>query len=342
MLFIVDEASGVADPIMEAILGTLSGKNNKLLLCGNPTRTTGTFYDAFHADVSMYAHHTVSSLDSVRTNKDNINALIRKYGENSNVVRVRVKGEFPEQEDDVFIPFDWIERSINTEISDDTLKGMGAYVDEKGAKVHKPYKLWLASIGVDVARFGDDKTVISYRLNEVVQIDKSYNGQDTVWTASNVARLYNKLKHTYKYAGKIAVKVDDGGVGGGVVDQLRSLKRTEGRMYEDMVIIPVNFGQPIPKHRHFYDTTTYMMGIIRDLIAPFDDEGNEHRCELVLPNDNDVLGQLSCRKYSFMSNTKQKVESKKEMKARGLHSPDEADSILLACMPVHLKEKGAK
>jgi hypothetical protein len=43
-----------------------------------------------------------------------------------------------------------------------------------------------------------------------------------------------------------------------------------------------------------------------------------------------------------MSNTKQKVESKKEMKARGLHSPDETDSILLACMPVHLKEKGAK
>lgn len=43
MLFIVDEASGVADPIMEAILGTLSGANNKLLMCGNPTRTSGTF-----------------------------------------------------------------------------------------------------------------------------------------------------------------------------------------------------------------------------------------------------------------------------------------------------------
>lgn len=38
MLFIVDEASGVADPIMEAILGTLSGANNKLLMCGNPTK----------------------------------------------------------------------------------------------------------------------------------------------------------------------------------------------------------------------------------------------------------------------------------------------------------------
>ena len=43
MLFIVDEASGVSDPIMEVIHGTLSGANNKLLMCGNPTRTSGFF-----------------------------------------------------------------------------------------------------------------------------------------------------------------------------------------------------------------------------------------------------------------------------------------------------------
>lgn len=43
MLFIVDEASGVADPIMEAILGTLSGAENKLLMCGNPNKTSGVF-----------------------------------------------------------------------------------------------------------------------------------------------------------------------------------------------------------------------------------------------------------------------------------------------------------
>lgn len=72
MLFIVDEASGVADPIMEAILGTLSGDNNKLLMCGNPTRTSGTFYDAFNGDRAIYKCHTVSSADSPRTNKENI------------------------------------------------------------------------------------------------------------------------------------------------------------------------------------------------------------------------------------------------------------------------------
>lgn len=53
MLFVVDEASGVADPIMEAIQGTLSGDNNRLLMCGNPTQNTGTFHDSHNG--SAYA-----------------------------------------------------------------------------------------------------------------------------------------------------------------------------------------------------------------------------------------------------------------------------------------------
>ena len=78
MLFIIDEASGVAEPIMEAILGTLSGSNNKLLMCGNPTKTSGTFYDSHTRDAGLYVRHTVSSLDSSRTNKENIELLDRK------------------------------------------------------------------------------------------------------------------------------------------------------------------------------------------------------------------------------------------------------------------------
>ena len=147
MLFIVDEASGVADPIMEAVLGTLSGENNKLLMCGNPTRTSGTFYDAFNADRALYKCHTVSSADSPRTNKENIESLIRKYGRGSNVVLVRVFGEFPLQEDDIFISLSLVENSIMTEFS--------------------PRKTPdLIHIACHVARFGDDTTVIAYKIDE--------------------------------------------------------------------------------------------------------------------------------------------------------------------------------
>lgn len=335
MLFIVDEASGVADPIMEAILGTLSGANNKLLLCGNPTRTSGTFYDSHTRDRALYKCHTVSSADSSRTNKENIDSLIRKYGWDSNVVRVRVRGEFPEQEDDVFIRLSWIESSINTELEPETAKALGCFFDDKGRKIIDRNGVDSIDIGCDVARFGDDRTVIGYKINEVAKIFKKYNGQDTTWTAGNICRLYNSLIDLYKFKKKIYVKIDDGGVGGGVTDQLREIKRREPERYKMMEIVPIHFGQPI-KHKYYYDTTTYMMGIIREMLEPFDDAGNPRQPTLVLPNDDDLVGQLSCRKYSYVGG-KIKVESKKEMKERGLSSPDEADCMLLTCFPVKRK-----
>lgn len=340
MLFIVDEASGVADSIMEAITGTLAGENNKLLLMGNPTKNSGTFYESHTVDRALYRCHTVNSMNSKRTNKENIEAMKRKYGADSNVVRVRVYGDFPQQEDDVFIPIAWLETSCQTEMSDITAKALGKYRNSAG--VVQPADVSGVThiqIGCDVARFGNDRTCIGFRVNEVVQLFKKYNGQDTTWTASNIAILYKSLKQHFKYKEKIAVVVDDGGVGGGVVDQLKALKRTEPKLYDDMEIIPVNFGQPI-KHKYYADSTTYMMGVVRDLIEPFDEAGNARKPEIILPNDNDLVGQLSCRKYIFTSNSKQRVESKKEMKDRGLPSPDEGDCILLVCLPVNLRKKG--
>lgn len=336
MLFIVDEASGVADPIMEAILGTLSGANNKLLMCGNPTRTSGTFYDAFTQDRDLYQCITVNSQDSKRTSKDNINALIRKYGYESNVVRVRVRGEFPTQEDDVFLPLSYIEQSIKTDPTDATARALGIAYDESGAKVPRDVSgVTKVEIGCDVARFGDDRTVIGYRVNEVFRIYKKYNGQDTTWTASNIRNLYLQLRTEFQFKDWISIKVDDGGVGGGVVDQLRAYKRSDPELFKTMLIMPVNFGQPIRNHKYYADTTTFMMGTLKDLIAPFDETGNPHSPEVILPDDSDLVGELSVRKYSFTSNGKQQVESKKAMKDRGLHSPDEGDCILLLALPVH-------
>lgn len=95
MLIVVDEASGVADPIMEAILGTLSGKENRLLMCGNPNRLEGVFYDSHNVDRDKFRVHKVSSMDSKRTSKDNIEMLLKKYGQDSDVARVRILENFP-------------------------------------------------------------------------------------------------------------------------------------------------------------------------------------------------------------------------------------------------------
>lgn len=192
-------------------------------------------------------------------------------------------------------------------------------------------------IACDVARYGDDKTVIGYKVNEKIQFHKKRRGQDTMRTAADIVLLGERLMEKYKFKDKIPIKVDDGGVGGGVVDRLKQIKNSDPNKYWWMEIFPVKFGVRI-KHKYYYDSTTYMMSVVKSLLESFDEEGKPKPVELILPNDEDLVGQLSVRKYQVTDNTKIKVESKDDMKKRGLTSPDEADCILLLCLPVTIKK----
>ena len=311
MLFIVDEASGVADPIMEAILGTLSGVNNKLLMCGNPTRASGTFFDAFNADRVLYKCHTVSSADSPRTNKENIESLIRKYGRESNVVLVRVFGKFPNQEDDVFISLSIIEQCGNKvyELPED--KGM-------------PYIVF----GVDVARFGDDETVIYRNVKGKLKLVVHRRGQDLMATVGDIVVQYRKvLKDFPEYKGRIYVNIDDTGLGGGVTDRLNEVKR-EQKLHQ-LFVIPINAAERIDTDtnenkeaaEYYNNITTHMWAVLRDLLSDK---------QIEIEDDADTFAQLSIRKYFMASNGKLELESKKEMKKRGVSSPDRADAAALS------------
>lgn len=311
MLFIIDEASGVAEPIMEAILGTLSGENNKILMCGNPTRTSGTFYDAFHADRALYKNRTVSSADSQRTNKQNIDALIRKYGRESNVVLVRVFGEFPRQEDDVFIMLSVIEQCGSREYELPEDKGM-------------PYVIF----GVDVARFGDDETVIYRNYKGKLKLVATRRGQNLMATVGDIVALYKKvIKEFPEYTGRVYVNIDDTGLGGGVTDRLIEVKR-EQKLHR-LAVIPINAAEKIDTDtkegkeaaEYFNNLTTHMWAVLRDLL--------ENK-QIEIEDDADTFAQLSIRKYFMASNGKLELESKKEMKKRGVSSPDRADAVALS------------
>ena len=95
-----------------------------------------------------------------------------------------------------------------TDVSEDTLKGIGTFFDNDGNRIHMPEKIVSADIGCDVARFGSDKTVISYKLNEMARIYKKYNGQDTTWTAGNIYKLCRYMRDVLKISCPIAIKVD--------------------------------------------------------------------------------------------------------------------------------------
>ena len=326
VLYIIDEASGVADSIFEPVLGSLSTSGARLLMCGNPTQLSGFFFDSHHKNRSQYKTFHIDGRDSGRVSDDYIRTIVNMYGEDSDVFRVRVSGDFPLSEDDVFIPLPLIEKSIQTEFS---------------PRKH-PFQI---HIGCDVARFGDDKTVISYRIDEKVVIYKKRHGQDTMKTADDLLQLGNELVERYKLDSNaddpIPVKVDDGGVGGGVVDRLRQVKRNNPELFWWLEVYPVKFGERI-KHKYYDDTTTYMMSVVRNLLRPNDSDGNILPPAIVLPDDEHLAGQLSCRKYRLTDRGKIRVESKGDMKDRGLASPDEADSVLLVCLPVKLPPKHKK
>lgn len=304
MLIIVDEASGVEDDIMEAILATLSGKNNKLLMCANPTRTTGTFYDSHNRDRGMYKCHRVSSLDSTRTNKENIAAFIRKYGEHSNVVKVRVYGDFPAQEDDVFLPLSLIEQTVVNEID-----------------TEKIYKI---TMGVDVARYGDDETIIATNVGGIIDIPVVRHGQSLMTTVGDIVMQYKRLIKEYpNYKGVITVNIDDTGLGGGVTDRLEEVKIEE--RLRRLEIVPVNFGSKPPQdgsEDRYQDISTYMWATLKTLM--------ENK-EVSIANDEELVAQLSVRKYSITSTGKIMLESKKAMKDRGIKSPDRGDAVVLSC-----------
>lgn len=305
MLFVVDEASGVKDDIMEAILGTLSGDENKLVMCGNPTRTSGTFYDSHHKDRGDYRAHKVSSRDSRRTNKKNIEMLERKYGKDSDVVRVRVDGDFPRAEPDTFIPLELAEAAAMREV----------YLQEdRSLDIPETAPL---EIGVDVARFGDDETDIVPRIGNLVPFIRSYTKQDTMVTAGWVIATAKELMRTYGRP-RCTVKIDDDGVGGGVTDRVREVVREEG-LYID--VDDCHNGGKANDHDHYENWGTEAWATVRDLLQAGD---------IQIPNDEDLIGQLSTRKYSITSKGRIILESKQDMKKRGLRSPDRADALVLA------------
>lgn len=326
VLYIIDEASGVDDKIFEPVLGSLSTEGARLLMCGNPTQLTGFFYDSHHKNRGAYSTFHIDGRDSERVSDEFIRTIVNMYGQDSDVFRVRVEGNFPLAENDVFIPLTVVEKSIATDYSPRKVP----------QKIH---------IGCDVARFGKDKTVIGYRVDEKFDFYKKINGQDTMLTADSVVSCGEKLLERYpEYKDHIAVKIDDGGVGGGVTDRLRQIKRQNPVKFEWLDVYPVKFGEPI-KHKYYADSTTYMMAVVKSLLSPYDLESPERvppqkPIELILPDDTDLTAQLSCRKYVVTDNEKIKAESKREMKKRGLPSPDEADCLLLTCCPIKQRKRG--
>lgn len=297
ILVVFDEASAIPDVIWEVTEGALTDRETEIIWCvfGNPTKNKGRFRECF--DTGRFSHRWNSAAIDSRTvpitDKLQFAKWAEDYGEDSDFFRVRVRGVFPRVDAESFIPFDLARKAVGREL-----------MPQAGTVV----------IGVDVGRFGDDPSVIYPRkgCDGVSMAPEIYYGLDTMSFAGKVALAFM----TYRAS---AVMVDSGGVGGGVVDRLRMLR---------IPVIAVDFGEK-PDDVNPDDGTKYankraeIWGAMRSWLvrgAIPDIKTGEHTTlvdELIAPN------------YSLNAREAILLENKKDMRKRGIPSPNVADA--LAC-----------
>lgn len=227
------------------------------------------------------------------------------------MVLVRIFGEFPQQEDDVFIILSLIEQC-------------GSRLYELPENTGMPYIIF----GVDVARYGDDESVVYRNAKGKLKIVVRRRGQNLMATAGDIVAQYKQAVREFpEYKGRIYVNIDDTGLGGGVTDRLKEVKREQG--LHRLFVIPINAAERIETDssegkeaaEHYNNLTTHMWAVFRDLLE---------KKQIVIEEEAETFAQLSVRKYFMASNGKIELESKKEMKKRGLRSPDRADAATLS------------
>ena len=290
MLFIIDEASGVEEAIFEAGQGAMSSKGAKTIMTGNPTRRSGTFYDAFHSARKFWQTMQVSCEDAERVDHEFVKEMEEKYGKESNIYRVRVLGEFPNSEEDAVIPLELIESAIHRDV--------GVTVE---ASV-----IW----GLDVARFGEDRSALAKRQgNHLMEPIKSWRGKDLMQLCGLIKSEYDRTNDPYKPA---MICVDVIGLGAGVVDRLKEM---------GLPVYGVNVAECAAIGERYHKLKDELWFAMREWF-----EGRDVK----MPEDQDLIAELSTPKYDITSQGKLKVESKNEIKSRGAPSPDLAEALMLS------------
>lgn len=223
ILLIADEASGIDDSIFEVAEGALTTEGAKMIIAGNPTRISGYFYNAFHRNKKLFKNIRIAGLDAKFVTEKYRQSIRDNYGEDSNVYRIRVLGEFPRSDEDSLIELGWVEDAISRDIE---------------SNQHKVY--W----GLDVAMVGDECALAKRKGNILLERVKTWREKDLMATA---ARVVNEYRNTDKSERPEYIFVDSIGIGAGVASRLKE---------EGLPAIAVNVAEKPPsieKYRRLKD-----------------------------------------------------------------------------------------
>ena len=380
ILLVVDEASGVDAKIFDAMEGSMTSRNSKMLLIGNPTALSGVFYDAFHKDRALWHTIHISAFDtpglawmdgdgdsdtfvplplsprerganersdvsgvctggrgecgmsphrqtassqpriplrSLRSASPFVerkgteatsqapfarerggsppDGLItpewveragKRWGRNSATYQVRVLGEFPAAATDTLIPLKHIEAAVERHFSDPSREE--------------------AVMGLDIARFGDDRSVACVRQGPAIVGLWVFPSSDIMATTGRALDLAPIHK-----VGKI--NVDEVGLGAGVLDRMREIGSVEA--------VGINGGRRASEPERYANLRAEMFDGLRLRFQSGD---------ISICDDAELISELASLKYSFTSKGQMRLEDKQSLRSSGRRSPDKADAVMLA------------
>lgn len=334
LLVVIDEAGGIKDAFGASIESLMTGEHTRLLVLGNPpvSPNVGWFEKIslspnYHTipiaweDTPNYTGEDTGWCTTCPREVDPhkiathlidgkyVEEIAAEFGKDSVWYQARINARFVHDSTSKTLPMDWLQLAT---IKDDTEDLPG------------PIKL-----GVDVAADGGDEFAISkldgWRLS-IVHTSRGETNASAPWVAARILEEIRTAEAQHAERGitqAVRVKIDTIGVGWGVVGILQQWRK-ESKF--KALIIPVNVAENANEDKKFHRSRDEMWWAMRDLIEPNRSGGGLLQLDIGAKE----LAQLNAPTYSADSAGRRLVESKKEMKERGLHSPDRAEAILLA------------
>lgn len=312
LLVILDEACGVPKWLWDAADSLITGaKDQHLLAIGNPddagshfatvctTEPGWTRFKVSAFDTPAFTGETVpqSVLDGLVSQAWVADKQLR-WGESNPLYKAKVLGEFVDAEDSL-IPMSWVmqaQQRWNT-------------WHENGEPTQPGRHL----IGVDVARYGDDSTVLAIRQGDVICRLERYVKQDTVDTTAKIEQSLGDVP------GATAI-VDDIGVGGGVVDLLRH----HGRNVHPFTASARTKYRDVTGLYKFLNMRSAAWWSMRERLDP------SKQPTVCLPPDEELAAELCAPRWEIRAGGVLSVESKDDIRKRLGRSTDSADAVLMA------------
>lgn len=303
VMIIFDEAKAIPQAVWDQARRIMRGaKKVFFVVMSTPGSPAGAFYDICMGDLAhRWTDHIVTAYESERLTLSQVTEDYEDLGGDSPLFISMVCAGFPDEGENTVLPLSLVQSAV----------ARHGTVSAAGPR----------TLGVDVARFGSDETVLAEIRGHQANIMAHTSGKDTQWTTGKALELFNL--HNYR-----AIGVDDTGIGGAVVDGLKPHR---------LNVIPMYFGSKKTLRKDLYYTArTEMMFMLKKALEAGNVEGAGEADGLGLPNDKRLIHQAASQQYVYgpagqfwVKGGEDKAATSPDTETSG-KSPDRLDAVLLA------------